>query len=557
MAFAAGSLWDSRATGSDSNGGGFDPTNANMATDLAATSGTGAAPVVTSASYTFVAGDVGHWVFVQSGTNWNPGWFQIASVAGGAATLNATTGQWITTASASTNWMVEPSTTQGVATVASPTGGVWSIDYSQTDAAGIAYTDMVIDGATNTIYTSAANPVDVNIIGNVINVTSGTGFTVQRVQVVSVSGTQATVDKSLGTLGSTGGNGNLGGSLLSPSIAGSLHVIGNDIYVKSGTYSMSTTADAAAGRVLIDANGTDADPNRLFGYGTLRGDNGTKPIFQASAGSVTLITASGAYTYIDNIEFRRNGQATTRGITHSGSNGFVRRCYFNDLGNSGIIMSGAAGIIFDCQANACNTNPAFEANTGSAIQMYYCVAVDGSGIGFNFSLTNGSSAYGCIAHNLSLEGFQGSTNADGLVWQNCIAEGITGDNDGFLMQGNGLCIDCIAYNCSDWGFNGAAKPLTNFLFNCAGGDNDSGNFDTADFTAEGFITLTANPFVDVAGNDFGLNNTAGGGGDLRNAGYQPDSYATVISTETAPSIGASQVEGGGLPAKYYVGRRLF
>src|SRR5260370_4868451 len=73
-------------------------------------------------------------------------------------------------------------------------------DSSQQNAAQIAYTDLVIDGTTNTKCTSAANPFGAAHVGNIINVTSGTGFTVQRVQIMSVAGTTATVDKSLGTL---------------------------------------------------------------------------------------------------------------------------------------------------------------------------------------------------------------------------------------------------------------------------------------------------------------------------------------------------------------------
>src|SRR5579859_4628846 len=80
-------------------------------------------------------------------------------------------------------------------------------DYSQQNAAQVAYTDMVIDGTTNTKFTSALNPVTAAHVGNIINVTSGTGFTVQRVQIVSQAAGVATCDKSLGTLSSTGGHG--------------------------------------------------------------------------------------------------------------------------------------------------------------------------------------------------------------------------------------------------------------------------------------------------------------------------------------------------------------
>src|SRR3990167_10604297 len=95
MALSVNSVYElnASATASNVNAGGFNPSNANMLTDLAATSATGNDAVVTSASYTFVAGDVGHWVYVKSGTDWTPGWYKIASVAGGAATLDSAIGE--------------------------------------------------------------------------------------------------------------------------------------------------------------------------------------------------------------------------------------------------------------------------------------------------------------------------------------------------------------------------------------------------------------------------------------------------------------------------------
>src|SRR5689334_8551301 len=95
MAFAATTNWETQSGGSDSNGGGFDPGNASMATDLAGSSANTASPVVSSASYNFAAGDVGHWLFIQSGTNWTPGWYKIASVASNQATLDAAAGHGV------------------------------------------------------------------------------------------------------------------------------------------------------------------------------------------------------------------------------------------------------------------------------------------------------------------------------------------------------------------------------------------------------------------------------------------------------------------------------
>lgn len=173
-------------------GGGFSTTGVTFATDGAATAATSASPVFTSASYTFVAGDVGAFLYIKSGTNWTPGSYLIASVAAGAATLVG-----------------------ACAAVASPSSATWGIDYSRLASPRLIFSDLHIDASTNTKFTSAGFPVGVNFIGNSIAVSNGLGFVRQIVTVVSVSGTTATCDKSLGTLSSTGGIGRLGGATAS------------------------------------------------------------------------------------------------------------------------------------------------------------------------------------------------------------------------------------------------------------------------------------------------------------------------------------------------------
>ncbi len=69
------------------------------------------------------------------------------------------------------------------------------------------YTDLVIDGTTNTKCTSAAHPFTTASIGFTLVVTSGTGWTVQIVTILSVTAGKATCSAALGTLGSTGGVG--------------------------------------------------------------------------------------------------------------------------------------------------------------------------------------------------------------------------------------------------------------------------------------------------------------------------------------------------------------
>lgn len=70
-----------------------------------------------------------------------------------------------------------------------------------------SFTDLVIDSSNPKKLTSAAHPFDSSYIGQTLSITSGTGFTVQKVKIDSVSGNTATCSSSLGTLGSTSGVG--------------------------------------------------------------------------------------------------------------------------------------------------------------------------------------------------------------------------------------------------------------------------------------------------------------------------------------------------------------
>jgi hypothetical protein len=84
---------------------------------------------------------------------------------------------------------------------------LWSLSASW---AGVPYADLHIDGTTNTIVTSAAQPFTAANVDDVLNVTGGTGFTQQRVRILSVDATgKATCDVAVGTVGSTAGTGKL------------------------------------------------------------------------------------------------------------------------------------------------------------------------------------------------------------------------------------------------------------------------------------------------------------------------------------------------------------
>ncbi len=522
MAFGANQIWDVRTTGSDSNGGGFNPANANFAADLTTDANTGNtdSPVVSSASYNFAAGDVGHWLYVKSGTNWTPGWYQIASVASNKATLTASVGSAYLMVN---NNPVGLNTAAGVATVGTPTNGTWGIDYSQSDAAPVAFTDLVINAGVNTSFTSAAFPVGKNFVGNTINVTGGTGFTVQRIEVVSTSGTTGTADKSLGTLGSTGGTGNLGGALATPGQAGGLKIAGNDIFIKSGTYTLSNTTPNTAGGPVSDSTGGASASNFgcWVGWSTIRTTNSvdsTRPTISAGAQTtITLMAFTTNYSCARNIILDGNNGASLTGLSYNSNYAFFDRIKAQNCTVRGIYNNGGTvgNVYHRCEVTGCSGTSAFDGTT-------VCIVVDceayGNTIhGFNGNITTvfircissnntGAStlgfrqvgkAFNCVAYGNGSHGFDFSANVNVSLFENCIAE---------ANGGRGYNTDQIT----------AA-----LLMNCAGYNNTSGDYSTTNVTlVEGFISQSAGSFfTDAAAGDFSLNNTAGRGALLRAAGF--------------------------------------
>lgn len=292
MAFTASAIGRVRTSGVDTNGAFFDPSLLTL-TDLAATSATGTAPVVTSASYTFVAGDVNAYVFVKSGTNWTPGWYKIASVAGGAATLTATIGSVrLYTGDLSTF-----NTVAGCATVASPTTGTFGVDYSQQDAAAASASAGTSNASTT--FTDAGALFTNAMIGNALRLASGTNGTVGYYFITAVgSSTSITLDRNSSTAAMTNGVWKIGGAALtfkrlmdSANATGDKVIAGNIIFMQGGGTDAPTSSDYA------DFTGFFTPvAGAATGWVKLIGENG-RPRFRGNG----LVWNSAEYIWIENL----------------------------------------------------------------------------------------------------------------------------------------------------------------------------------------------------------------------------------------------------------------
>lgn len=209
-------------------------------------------------------------------------------------------------------------------------------DYSKQDAVQVAYTDLVIDGAVSTNVTSVATAFTSAHVGNNLTITGGTGFTTGHYNIRSVTGVTATLDRSAGTVASTGGTGNLGGAISGYNVGttklqASL-VSGNKVYVKNEAWNEAVTLSVA---------GAAGSPIIHEGYNTVRDDAPT------GANRPTNDRAS----------------AAGDGITISAVSNELRHMRVTRAGDAGISLSGVVNAKLVNVRSYNNTGEAFEAGS--------------------------------------------------------------------------------------------------------------------------------------------------------------------------------------------------
>lgn len=388
-------------------------------------------------------------------------------------------------------------------------------DYTQQNAAQATGTVT----STTTTVTATAGIFTAAMVGNYI--TDGTTF---KEITAFTNATTVTVDSAPSWTGATV---YVGGALASPGKAGAVHVAGNTIYVKAGTYSITSASTNVAGGCGSLTAGVNASQTRLIGYQSTRGDGGTKPLLQASGISTFAVITTAGMTWVENISVDGGSLTSSRGFIAS-SDGVFYRCRAVNCTNNAF----RAGISVLCEATGCSTGVAFQLGS-----FYYCSAYSNTFSGFGPS----GSVIGCIAANNSGATSDGFTGVQGLSpLTNCVAYG--NGRSGFQATAgasNNVLTNCVAYGNGGAGFNVSGAWNGGFLLNCAGGNNTSGNVG-ANWTGTmvGFVTLTASPFTNAASLDFSLNTTVGGGASLRAAGMP--AALPGLSTTSSPDIGASQ-----------------
>lgn len=392
---------NSLATAGNVNGGGFNPANTHGLTNGSITGATGNSPVLSTASYSFVAADVGAKVYFKTQTNMVNGYYTIVSVSGGAATLAAAIGQ--VEIPSNGPWLTN--TVAGCATTASPTSVTFLVDYSRSTSAILSLTDLAsLSSSTNlTSVTGGFTPV---MVGNYVNQSNtGTGGfgIIGWYEIVSYTNTNTVVtDRTTNTgTAEVAVSGKIGGAL---SLGAS-----NDASVFNLAVSSSSSFSrffivggagvtyALGAALTVTATGNQNMNNIVESYTVQRGN---RPSFFATVASdVRPIIAAGANT-----------------VTWP-SGWTVVGLFYTSTASPSILQG--IGTHLGCKVvNSSSTSGrvGFSSN-GNGTDYVFCEGVSYRGIGFSDNSGNGN-YYGCYAHDSST-GFQLNENGQGMY--NCIS----------------------------------------------------------------------------------------------------------------------------------------
>jgi hypothetical protein len=411
-----------------------------------------------------------------------------------------------------TTWEVRPTGNASNSGGFNPANVNAGTDYNQQDAAQTIRTDLVI-GAANTL-TSAATPFTAAEIGNLIRILSGTGFTPGFYELVSLAGVTVTLDRSPGTLASSGGTGRVGGALSTPNDTPA--IAGGVVWIRAGAgYTTGVQW------VLNDGVG-DGNFVAYLGYGTTRGDNLPATVTALGVLSPMLTQANqiivknlvidganlatrginmGFDCFVQNVHVKR---CSLSGMLAQNEGTRIRRCLFTFDGAGAAAGTGldvgTGCIATECEAH--DNKQGFTSSNGTG-EFVRCISHDNTGSGFYQAGDDGMRLRNCIGDSNAVDGLQ-LADASGLMTMevaNCL-----------FTNNTGVGVHSVTTDYSGGQFAQVAAFFQNNAFY-----NNGNNYSGVPAGADD-ILLTVDPYTDRAGGDFSLNGTAGGGAALRGAG---------------------------------------
>lgn len=459
--------------------------------------------------------------------------------------------------SANAVWEVRPtngSDTNGGGWV----GGAAGTDYSQNNnknasgctncgssSVNLSVTDGVAAGTT-TVVSATAN-FSSAIVGNVINISGGTGsITSGWYQVTAfTNSTTVVVDRATGLTAGTGATINIGGAFQTITQAGSVLVGGNKMFVKAEA-TISSTAT-----ITISTSTSPGNFTKLIGYTSNRTDAGKVTLQLSTNTGLTALAPTGNGIDISNFIIDCNTLGTSTGIATTSAYQTYHNIVVKNCTSAGVTGTNGATIIY---------NSEFTGMTSAAAGV---VSITGIFL-YNWVHDNQTTgiigALPLIAYNL----FSNNTGAtsDGIQLANVFGNQVLGNTiyksgrDGIRVNsGNAGIASYFLNNILDqnsgYGINfTAASPADprwdgNAYYSNTSGtrhnmDDVTGVNSISPYTNIRDVTLTADPFVLPGSNNFTLNTASGGGAAIRGSGIPGIVGAGTLSQTGALGMGAFQ-----------------
>jgi len=415
------------------------------------------------------------------------------------------------------------------------TVGAGGTDYSQQNAAQVVFNGSTITATykTGSSFTVTGYTVAATDVGNIVNITGGTGFTPGRYEVTTVNTSVNTwsVNAICCTTGATGMTGRMGGGFLTiaQGIA-AMTVSDQTIYVASGTYNITSA--------LAPSVTAGNYQSSLIGYVTNHSTIPTgsnRPLISTGSNAINGITFSAATGWcLQNLIF----SSTSGGVIgiSVGSNGTqISNCKVTGFA-SGIVTTNT-GYVYNTEVMGC-TIVGISSNSGGNNCIMGCWVHDNTCVGISLGGTGAQNqVIDCLITNCtgaSSDGIIYATNVGGAT---IVGNTIYGSGrDGIRLSATisiatNIIVNNIISNSSGYGINvmtAQDHPVSASINYNGYYSNTLGNTNNLN-TGPNSIAMSASPFNNPGGNDFSLNSAAVGGLELKNAGFP-----SVMPGQTTP-----------------------
>lgn len=404
-------------------------------------------------------------------------------------------------------------------------------DYSQQDAAQYSGTNLTVHASLNArVIPDGHTPTDADL-GNIIQITAGTGWSAGWYEITAHDGTYWTLDRTPAATSTAGGTWYMGGAFATPGGASRVFdsvsaingaAVGHVMWIAAGTYILTNATPATSGGPW--------QSNYGFGF-TVEGYSGTR----GTPGIVTLDVG---------------GQTGFITWNHSKANRstFINlRAVCNDnVSTNGFRAAYAASRFVNCEATGC---------TGYGFSN--CTPINSKALGCNIGFSSGTHAIGCWADDCSI-GFNYPPDVSNSLATRCTTFGIGVST----LQ---IATSCTINDCAiGLQFNGSYGTADGILISscttavAVSGSGSYGNaFALYNNTSDGSppddgehnrIAVVSDPYTNAASDDYTLNAVADGGALCVRSGYLPRYIGAMHPAATSGGDTVSAYNRGRLDA---------